>query len=288
MTQKILGMACLTAGTIGTLLLMHGCCGRGADPNEPVDGWQVLRDDLFEVQGSTGTYATSLDKRTSSCPLNRLEYCIRDDAFLKAAVQPVLDRESGGAMPTTRGGVRKILGSLGFAYRRALTEPAAVERIRGLITERFQTPVANSMRDGSVMLDYGYVPFAIGVDGEGHWAEGPITAPTAWTTPDLANRIKAALVAYPQPQVIHLVAQFPLRATTRLRTLTGQPEHVLYRRGGTKITRYSELGTKFIANLPGGDLGALLTGQVSLEKAQMEKCSPRNRRGELPAINCDP
>lgn len=267
------------------LLLAALLACKKKDKNEPVDGWAHLRAELFETRG---VGRPGKPARASLCPLNVVDYCPQDDSFLKPIVQPILDDKAGGSMPKTRGEVDKLLLYVRGAYRKALLTPGGRKRIGELIEQRFDKPVVRV--DGSeVFLDHGFVPFELH-EKHGRLAPGP-TKPGVWGSKDLASRLKQALDAHPKAQVIHLFANLPIVKASRTGTLGGQPDHVLFRRGGTRVVRYGKRGetrssTRWVAELASGGLDAVSAGDLDLDT--LNPCYPSKKATSSKKETCAP
>ena len=248
----------------------------------PVDGWALLAEDLFGTQTNAPLEAA----RANGCPLSRRDYCVEDEAFIRAAVQAELDEHAGGEMPATRTKVRRLMTGLGYAYGERLRSEEGLEQVRALLRARFDAPVSGEIK-GELVVDYGVVPFAITSEKKS-FAIGPLTDPDIWTAPDIGRRLQAATKAHPDAKMLHLVASFAERGT-RGRGLSLTDRHVIYRPGGPKLVTYTEEGkTRYIATLPARGLAALVDGEVTLGVGELEKCVPRRSRGERPGELCRP
>jgi len=266
----------LTLALSTLVLSLLGC----REDMTPVDGWAMLDEELFGTETNTPLEPA----RANRCPMNRRDYCVEDEAFVRGAVQPELDEHAGGSMPPTRSKVRKLMTGLRYAYGERLRSDEGLGLVRALIRARFAEPVVGEV-DGEWVLDYGVLPFDIGSESKS-FTLGPLTDPDIWSPADIGHRLQSALVAYPEAKRIHLVTYEPKRPS-RGSGISLSARHVLYHRGGVRVVQYTEDGkNRYITTLPGQrGLAALADSELSLEP---EKCVLTRDRPESPGEHCLP
>jgi len=182
-------------GLVGALALGAGC-SRRPPPEERVDGWPLARAAL--VSGE-------------HCFAGRAAYCIKDDAFVDAAIRPHLDDLYGGEMPERRSLVEATIRAAALRYRKAQLEPSNTARVEALVRARYDASAIEREGDGAT-VELGVVPGPLVPQPRTSSLRiepGPLAPDGDLAREELVRHLLAARAAHPDARVLRVVATLP-------------------------------------------------------------------------------
>lgn len=270
----------LVCGLLVSALALAAC---KPGKSGPVDGWQYVRDTLFEKRKPGTKPYLRVDGTAKNCFLNHPDYCLDDEAFFRPLVQQVLDDKHAGVMPDKKSKLRRVFFDVRRAYDDHQRTADGLKQLQERLQARYDKPRVLRLKN-EVFADHAFLPFVIKVSARGRFAvaSSAVMKGKQWRGEEIGKRLEELVEAHPEADRFHLYALVPKPSSGRLRTLRGEAIHVGYRKSTGKLGLSSAWGdqkTVRLVTLPEEGLGALSSGKLGLEGEHVEKCYPSRRAG---------
>ncbi len=248
-----------------TCVLAVLACGPPKPPVE-VDGEAVIREALLDG---------------SQCYANRPEYCIRDEEYLRAAIDHALARHSDGKMPKYEREVKSLVGSAKTAYRDSTKAPVGLAKVEALVQAHYDDPpVDTSLVPGIVSANLGALPGELGISGRGQkitLRNSALIEKFWWAPAEAGRRLAALAKTHPDAKTIRI--QVHIETGSRDKDLV----YRYFPKSQTVVM--GKLGDDSVYVSDPVSLEAMAAGSLRLERPKMEFCSrPRTADGE--AASC--
>lgn len=267
----------LLAGGLLLATLQPGC---KRDDGGPVDGAALLRERLFyESKDARSAFPVA---RAKQCFLEHPAYCVRDEDVVEPMIRNIVATEHGGQMPAGRNDVLRMLGRLRKDYTAYLHTSDGIARVEARVRALYENPTRHDGVD-EVRTDVGFLPFAIGTDGERFRVESCALLDEGQVRSVELGKVLERLVARdPEIKRLHLVARLPVTGPDGI---VGRPLHVWYApatRGLTLAEGDGATVPHHRTTLPEGGLAGVVAGNISLRREHLEPCHPSESDDCLP------
>lgn len=247
-----------------TCVLAQLACGPPKPPVE-VDGEAVIREALLDG---------------SQCYAQRPEYCIRDEEYLRAAIDHALARRSDGKMPKYEREVKAIVGSAKTAYRDSTKAPVGLAKVEALVQAHYDDPpVDTSLVAGVVSAELGALPGKLVIRGRGQkiaLGDSDLVEKFWWAPAEAGRRIAALAKAHPDAKTIRIQIHIEKGSSGKELVYRYFPK--------SKTIVMGELGEDSVYVSDPVSLETMAAGSLQLERSDMDFCSrPRTPDGEGPS-----
>lgn len=244
---------------LATILLALAC--GPPPPDVEVDGWALARAALVDGE---------------SCYDDRPDYCIREPAFVDAAIQGALDGRFGGVMPKMGREVEAVIRSARVGYQRASQEDARLREIEGLVAARYAAPVIDTSDPELVNVDLGALPGKLAVRRfDIVLTDSPMVEDFWWASAEAGRVLAEHADAHPEKAIVRVELRMPTGSSSE-KTLV----YRYFRDEGA--VAFGELleGSIYVSPPLEGGPRALAEGRQRLSVRDARFCSRSRAQGE--------
>lgn len=231
-----------------------------------------------EVDGEAVIRAALLDG--SQCYAGRPEYCIRDEEYLRAAIDHALERRANGKMPKFEREVNAVLGTAKTAYRDSTRAPVGLAKVEALVQAHYDDPpVDTTLVPGIVSADLGALPGSLRLGGRTRQitvGDSDLIDKSWWASGEAGRRLAALAAAHPEAKEIRIQVHIEKGAGDK---------DLVYRflRSSSTVVMGELIKDSVYVSEP-TSLEAMAAGQLSLERSDMDFCTrPRHPDGTGPS-----